>query len=75
MGNDADVLLHYARARLHREEPDGRHLNESLAAFKRYLAIKPDDKAVLRETLEPYLSRMVAMPSGSAPGDTDRLPY
>ncbi len=55
VGNDADVLLHYARARLHREEPDGRHLNESLAAFKRYLAIKPDDKAVLRETLEPYL--------------------
>ena len=55
VGNDADVLLRYARARLHREEPDGRHLNEALAAFKRYLAIKPDDKAVLRETLEPYL--------------------
>ena len=25
--------------------------------------------------LEPYLSRMVAMPSGSVPTDTDRLPY
>lgn len=55
VGNDAEVLLRYSRARLHREEPDGRHLNESLATFKRYLALKPDDKAVLRETLEPYL--------------------
>ena len=55
VGNDADILLRYARARLRREEPDGRHLNESLATYKRYLAIKPDDKVALRETLEPYL--------------------
>lgn len=27
------------------------------------------------DALEPYLSRMVAMPSGSVPGDADRLPY
>jgi tetratricopeptide (TPR) repeat protein len=55
VGNDTEVLLRYARARLSREESDGRHLNEALAAFKRYLSLKPDDKAVLRETLEPYL--------------------
>jgi tetratricopeptide (TPR) repeat protein len=52
---DPDALLAFAHARHRHEESDGRHLSESLAAFKRYLALRPDDKVVLRETLDLYL--------------------
>lgn len=55
-GKDADAFLRFARARLNVEESDGHHQTLALKAYKRYLSLRPDDTAVLRETLDVYLA-------------------
>ncbi len=52
--NDAEALLMYGKARAALEDPSGKHLTESLAVYKRYLAMKPRDTEVQRLLLETY---------------------
>ena len=52
---DSQALLRFARSCARRETANGKHLTDALSAFKQYLALVPEDKAILRETLDLHL--------------------
>lgn len=51
---EPEVLLLYARARARLEESDGRHLKESIGAYRRYLAERPEDDEAHLELVKLY---------------------
>ncbi len=52
---DPDILYKYCKARLHVEEPNGRHLIQAASSLRRLLQLQPGHIRARRDLLELYL--------------------
>jgi tetratricopeptide (TPR) repeat protein len=53
--DDMDALLKYAEARRNVEEPNGRHLTDAIALYRRVLEREPDQEEARKQLLELYI--------------------
>lgn len=52
--NDAEVIYHYAQARLQVKESNGKHFVQSIGTLRRLLQLQPDHREAQRELLRIY---------------------